>query len=108
MAGNETILEEALDEANADWEITRYSGIVHGFTVWDSPGYSIRADYLSWESMLTVFSRLLKVPERGGSETKAPFQGPKPSMPTSESNAVAASLFMIITSAFVPFVATMI
>jgi Dienelactone hydrolase family len=102
MAGNETILEEALDEANADWEITRYSGIVHGFTVWDSPEYSIRADYLSWESMLTAFSKLLKVPERGDSGTK-----PKPSTPTSESISVTASLFMILTSAFVPFVASL-
>jgi hypothetical protein len=107
MAGNETILEEALDEANADWEITRYSGIVHGFTVWDSPEYSIRADYLSWESMLTAFSKLLKVPERGDSGTKAPIRGPKPSTPTSESISVTASLFMILTSAFVPFVASL-
>jgi dienelactone hydrolase len=32
--GNQTILEQALDDANAEWEISRYSGVVHGFTVW--------------------------------------------------------------------------
>jgi dienelactone hydrolase len=32
--GNQVVLEQALNDANAEWEISRYSGVVHGFTVW--------------------------------------------------------------------------
>jgi hypothetical protein len=34
--GNQTQLEDALNGANADWEISRYSGVFHGFTAWES------------------------------------------------------------------------
>ena len=33
--GNQIVLEQALNDANAEWEISRYSGVVHGFTVWE-------------------------------------------------------------------------
>jgi Dienelactone hydrolase family len=61
--GNQTELEAALNAANALWEITRYSGVVHGFTKWDSTAaYSLKADYRSWESMLTAFEQLMPIP----------------------------------------------
>ena len=52
--GNQTILEEALDSGNAKWEITRWSGVDHGFTSWTSPAYNVRADVRSWEQTLTA------------------------------------------------------
>lgn len=44
-------LENNLNTANAIWEITRYSGIEHGFTKFDSNAYNDRADKRSWNSM---------------------------------------------------------
>jgi len=67
MSGNQTILEESLDSIDVDWEITRYSGVVHGFTKWDSEdAYSLTADVRSWDSMLSVFDELLDGPTRVG------------------------------------------
>jgi len=61
--GNQTVLEAALNTIDVDWEISRYSGVVHGFTVWDSEdAYSLRADTRSWDSMLSVFDELLDGP----------------------------------------------
>jgi hypothetical protein len=73
--GNQTELEAALNAGNATWEITRYSGVVHGFTDWYSDGYSLKADYRSWESMLTSFAELMPVPVKVG-ETRAPVSSP--------------------------------
>ena len=61
--GNQTNLEEALNAGDADWEITRYSGVDHGYTVWGAPAYSLKADYRSWESMVTAFEKLMPVPQ---------------------------------------------
>ena len=44
-------LEATLDNATATWEITRYSGIEHAFTVFDDERYNEWADTRSWESM---------------------------------------------------------
>lgn len=56
-------MEAALNGGNADWEITRYAGVEHGFTSWESQAYSLKADYRSWESMLTSLRELMPVPE---------------------------------------------
>jgi len=48
-------LEETLDMANVtvnDWEITRFHGLRHGFTVWGSGAYDPWADERGWNSML--------------------------------------------------------
>ena len=47
------ILEAQLNEANATWQITRYSGIEHAFTVWTDDRYNERADERSWHEMGT-------------------------------------------------------
>jgi hypothetical protein len=60
--GNQTQLEGVLTAANATWEITRYSGVQHAFTVWDDPRYNLKADARSWESMLAVFSEKMIIP----------------------------------------------
>jgi Dienelactone hydrolase family len=60
--GNQTVLEAAMNQANATWEITRYSGVGHGFTSWSSTAYSPKADYRSWQSMLTVMEELMPMP----------------------------------------------
>jgi dienelactone hydrolase len=43
-------MEITLDAADAPWEITRYSGIEHAFTVWSDDRYNEWADMRSWES----------------------------------------------------------
>jgi len=53
--GNQTLLENSLNSGNAQWEITGYSGVGHGFTKWDSFSYDLNADVRSWESMLDIF-----------------------------------------------------
>jgi hypothetical protein len=57
-------LESALNDANATWEISRYSDVVHGYTVWNSNAYNLNADARSWESMTTAFSEKMIMPER--------------------------------------------
>lgn len=44
-------LENTLGAANASWEITRFSGIEHAFTVFSDPRYDVWADTRSWHSM---------------------------------------------------------
>lgn len=52
--GNQTVLEEALDSGNAKWEISRWSGVDHGFTSWTNGAYNVRADIRSWEQTMTA------------------------------------------------------
>lgn len=52
--GNQTILETELNAGNADWEISRWSLVGHGFTDWNGTNYNLRADVRSWEQMLTA------------------------------------------------------
>ena len=61
-------MEETFDAQDGDWEITRYAGAPHGFTVFDSASYQTFADDRSWTSMLTSFQELLKVPTMEGDE----------------------------------------
>lgn len=52
-------LEDALNKGNADWEITMYSDIGHGFTFWGDPkSYNALADTRSWNSMKEVFEEV--------------------------------------------------
>ena len=46
-------LESQLNEANATWQLTRYSNIEHAFTKWDDDRYNKRADERSWHEMGT-------------------------------------------------------
>jgi len=46
-------LESNLKEANSTWQITRYSGVVHGFTVFDTPAYNEWVDHRSWDEMIS-------------------------------------------------------
>lgn len=52
--GNQTILEAALDNGDAKWEISRWSEVLHGFTSWTNSAYNARADVRSWEQTLTA------------------------------------------------------
>merc|ERR1712157_376597 len=56
--GDQTILENVLNNGDANWEITSYSNVGHGFTNWDSSAYNVVADTRSWESMKEVFHEL--------------------------------------------------
>jgi len=56
--GNQTELEMHFNDGDAQWEITRYANVVHGFTSWESSGYDLLADARSWESMMTEFQRI--------------------------------------------------
>lgn len=59
--GNQTLMEAAFNERNADWEISRYAMVDHGYTDWTSPAYNLRADVRSWESMMSVFASVMPV-----------------------------------------------
>ncbi|KAG7373156.1 dienelactone hydrolase [Nitzschia inconspicua] len=63
--GNQTVMEMSFEEGDAEWEITRYAGILHGYTSWYSDAYDLVADARSWESMLTSFQELMAVPVSG-------------------------------------------
>lgn len=63
MHGNQTVMEDAFEEGGASWEITRYSGVDHGYTIFSSPAYNLAADARSWKSMLNSFHELLAVPQ---------------------------------------------
>ena len=70
MASDIMTLETQLDNATAMWEITRYAGIEHAFTVWDDRRYNEWADTRSWMSMKQFLQ------ETFGEIT---FESPKPS-----------------------------
>ncbi|CAJ1965305.1 unnamed protein product [Cylindrotheca closterium] len=63
LHGNQTIMESTFDEGAASWEITRYSGVDHGYTAFASGAYNLEADARSWKSMLNSFNELLAVPQ---------------------------------------------
>ena len=71
--GNQTILEMSLDNATADWEVTRYANVDHGFTKWDASAYTLLSDARSWDSMMLAFEEFLPMVvkhEFVGSEAK--------------------------------------
>lgn len=67
--GDNTELEMALNGANATWEISRYSGVDHGFTSWTNSAYDSLADWRSWDAMLSVFEMILKDKDEMGNIT---------------------------------------
>jgi len=74
LHGNQTLMEGTFEEGGASWEITRYSGVNHGYTAFSSPAYNLAADARSWKSMLNSFNELLAVPEMMDSNaTDAPM-----------------------------------
>ena len=80
--GNQTLIETTMESGNADWEITRYASLGHGYTVPSSPVYNLVGDARSWTSMLASFAENLVVPQQAGS-TPAPVDAmpPTPSTP---------------------------
>jgi len=64
-------LENTLSAANGTWEITRYSGIEHGFTAFSSNAYDTWADERSWESMSTFLSEAFGITEYSGNQPSA-------------------------------------
>lgn len=75
--GNQTKMEESLNERDASWEITRYSNVNHGYTSWSNPAYNVVADARSWDSMMTTLSSIMPVPE---DEEKVGQKGKKKSI----------------------------
>ena len=66
-------MENTFNGGNATWEITRYSGVVHGYTKFsDAEAYNPVADARSWNSMLNSFNELLAVPMMDMDGTDAP------------------------------------
>lgn len=66
--GNQTIMEDTFNSGNATWEITRYSGVEHGFTVFGGDAYDLVADARSWESMMSNLEELLATPQMVGDD----------------------------------------
>jgi hypothetical protein len=69
-------MENYFNEGMAEWEITRYAGVGHGFTEWGGDAYNVLADVRSWESMWNVLSEKLAVPMEGD-------MGETPALPSS-------------------------
>jgi len=92
--GNQTELEEKLNEANATWEITRYAGVDHAFTVWNGSLYNLMADARSFDSMISLFAKVM--PPQRVSATIAPISpsvtyAPSDIMPSGMNTPVTAS-----------------
>jgi len=49
-------LEAKLKEASATWQISRYSGVVHGFTKFGSDAYNAWVDDRSWSEMVSFLA----------------------------------------------------
>jgi len=64
-------LEVTLDSVNATWEITRYSGIQHGWTVLGSPAYDAWAEARSWSSMSSFLTEAFGMDQLDGGEPAA-------------------------------------
>ena len=71
-------MEEAFNSGNATWEITRYSGVNHGFTVFDSEAYNLVADARSWDSMLGTLQEKLAIPQLEGADGDSDAPGASP------------------------------
>lgn len=60
--GNQTFVESILNQGNAEWEISRWSDVDHGFTEWESDAYNLRADARSWDAFLTAMGDKMVAP----------------------------------------------
>lgn len=102
--GDQTVLESALDGGGADWEITRYSGVDHGFTNWESPDYSLKADYRSWQSMLTSMKELMPLNIDGSSmegDGMEAGEGEEKSWGVRDGNVLMGTFFVLYVTFFV-------
>merc|ERR1712099_33386 len=61
-------LESRLKEANSTWQITRYSGVFHGFTKFDSSAYNEWVDMRSWKEMSSFLAERFGEMEYGTKE----------------------------------------
>ena len=64
-------LESTLSAANTSWEISRYSGIEHAFTVFSDDRYNVWADVRSWNSMAKFLSEAFGIQSFEGNEPVA-------------------------------------
>lgn len=81
LHGNQTKMESYFNEGMAEWGITRYAGVGHGFTAWGGQDYNVLADVRSWESMWNVLSEKMALPMMEGD------MGETPDMPSSNTSA---------------------
>jgi hypothetical protein len=113
--GNQTVLEDSLNEANATWEITRYANVDHAFTVWNGTGYNLLADARSFESMMSLIVAAMPPLLVSSNASKAPVApstfavttaAPATGAPTLTSSSGSASPFnvaamVVVASVFV-------
>jgi hypothetical protein len=71
-------METAFDGGSAEWEITRYAGVVHGFTGFNTDAYNLVADARSWESMKKFLMTIVPVASGDNSPTMAPTKLEEP------------------------------
>jgi hypothetical protein len=74
-------MEMTFDEGYAGWEITRYAGVLHGYTNFESDAYNLVADARSWESMMSAFHELMAVPEMTGAQNETEGTDPEETDP---------------------------
>jgi dienelactone hydrolase len=97
--GNQTEMEAALNERNADWEITRYAKVGHGYTSWTAEAYNLMADARSWDSMMSVFANVMPVEGNRMEFTKPDFEA--------QGSSGAMSAGMAVLTIFISAVAFM-
>lgn len=75
--GNQTYVEMLLNDGTAEWEISRWSGVDHGFTEWESNAYNLNADYRSWSAFLSAMEEKMAAPVLvGDGEGETPETSP--------------------------------
>lgn len=86
-------MEDAFNSGNATWEITRYAGVNHGFTVFDGDAYNLVADARSWDSMLTTLQELVAIPQTVDGEGASDAPGASPTDGSTDAASGAMALF---------------
>ena len=89
--GNQTILEDSLNMGNADWEITRYSGVFHGFTDFDGDAYNLNADIRSWTAMLSAMEMLMASPMPATGDVETSTNGDMDASPNGEDDVMSTN-----------------
>jgi dienelactone hydrolase len=93
LHGNQTVIEQVFNAGNADWEITRFAGLGHGFSDPDAESYSLVGDARSWESMMTVFEELMGAPVKENG--KVPEDGAATMGLLTSAVALVAAIFVV-------------
>eukprot|EP00873_Tetraselmis_striata_P012071 jgi/Tetstr1/432335/TSEL_021733.t1 len=94
-------LQESLTTMGGEWDITRYSKVLHAFTAWSRPDrYHPRADGRSWAAMAARFEEFIPSPAGNMSHSNGTAPPPSDSAAGRASGgALAAALLALLALA---------